>query len=40
MEFDDLLKNMSNTYNYNLNHNVFQTTPKGFDETYKTFCGT
>tara|TARA_B100000674_G_scaffold24381_1_gene17089 strand:- start:1 stop:690 length:690 start_codon:yes stop_codon:yes gene_type:complete len=40
IKFDDLLKNMSNTYNYNLNHNVFQITPKGFDETYKTFCGT
>ena len=40
IKFDDLLKNMSSTYNYNLNHNVFQITPKGFDETYKTFCGT
>jgi len=40
IEFDDLLKKMSNTYNYNLSHNVFQTSPKGFDETYKTFCGT
>ncbi len=39
-EFDKLLDDMSNTYNYKENHNNFQTIPNGFDETYKTFCGT
>ena len=39
-EFEELLSTMSNTYNYNDNHDDFQMTPKGFDESYKTFCGT
>ena len=39
-EFDNLLNLMSHTYNYNVTHDGFQTTPKGFDESYKTFCGT
>ena len=39
-EFDELLISMSNTYNYNVKHIKFQKTPKGFDESYKTFCGT
>jgi len=39
-EFDKLLFDMSNTYNYKENHNNFQTIPNNFDETYKTFCGT
>ena len=28
-----------NPYNYTSNYN-FQNTPEGFDESYKTFCGT
>tara|TARA_Y100001970_G_scaffold285123_1_gene403999 strand:- start:5258 stop:6706 length:1449 start_codon:yes stop_codon:yes gene_type:complete len=39
-EFDELLNLMSNTYNYNAKHNGFQTIPKDFDKSYKTFCGT
>ena len=39
-EFDKLLVFMSNTYNYNVKHIELQKTPKGFDESYKTFCGT
>ena len=37
--FDDLLKLVSNPYNYKSNCS-FQNTPKGFDDSYKTFCGT
>jgi uncharacterized protein YdiU (UPF0061 family) len=39
-EFDKLLSLMSQTYNYSAKHDEFQTIPKGFDKTYKTFCGT
>ena len=39
-EFDELLVSMSNTYNYNVKHIELQKTPNGFDESYKTFCGT
>ena len=39
-EFDKLLNLMSDTYNYNSKHHEFQTIPEGFDESYKTFCGT
>ena len=39
-EFDKLLYLMSRTYNYDVEHNQFQIVPKGFDESYKTFCGT
>ena len=39
-EFDKILHQMSNTYEYDINLDKFQTTPDGFDETYKTFCGT
>ena len=39
-ECDELLSLMSQTYNYKAKHDEFQTVPKGFDETYKTFCGT
>jgi len=36
---DNLLKLISVPYNYASNFK-FQTTPKGFDESYQTFCGT
>ena len=39
-EFEKLLNLMSQTYNYSVKYNEFQTVPKGFDESYKTFCGT
>tara|TARA_Y100001970_G_scaffold278099_1_gene383322 strand:- start:36 stop:1484 length:1449 start_codon:yes stop_codon:yes gene_type:complete len=39
-EFDKLLNNMSKTYSYNITHHELQTTPPGFDDSYKTFCGT
>ena len=39
-EFDKLLILMSNTYNYDVRHDGFQVIPNGFDESYKTFCGT
>ena len=39
-EFDKLLNLMSQTYNYSLEHDKLQTVPEGFDESYKTFCGT
>ena len=39
-EFEKLLDIMSNTYNYDAKHDGFQTIPTGFDESYKTFCGT
>ena len=39
-EFDKLLFLMSNTYNYDVRHDGFQVIPNGFDESYKTFCGT
>ena len=39
-EFEKLLNLMSQTYNYSIKYDEFQTVPKGFDESYKTFCGT
>tara|TARA_B100000945_G_scaffold102235_1_gene80701 strand:+ start:809 stop:2257 length:1449 start_codon:yes stop_codon:yes gene_type:complete len=39
-EFDKLLDIMSNTYNYNVKYDKFQTVPEDFDKSYKTFCGT
>ena len=39
-EIDELLSLMSNAYNYAGKHYGFQVTPDGFDESYKTFCGT
>ena len=39
-EFDGLLKIMSETYNYELDNHELQMSPDGFDDHYKTFCGT
>ena len=39
-EFDKILNRMSHTYDYETKLDEFQTIPKGFDESYKTFCGT
>ena len=39
-EFDGLLKIMSETYNYELDNHELQISPDGFDDHYKTFCGT
>ena len=39
-EFDDLLNIMSTTYDYELNGHKLQVNPDGFDDDYKTFCGT
>jgi len=38
-QLNNLLDLISNPYNYTSNYN-FQTVPKGFDDSYKTFCGT
>ena len=38
-QFNNLLDLVSNPYNYKSDNN-FQTVPKGFDDSYKTFCGT
>ena len=38
-QFNNLLDLVSNPYNYSSNNN-FQTVPNGFDDSYKTFCGT
>ena len=38
-KFNDLLELLSMPYNYTSNFN-FQVTPVGFDDSYKTFCGT
>ena len=38
-QFNDLLNLISNPYNYISNYD-FQSTPDGFDDSYKTFCGT
>ena len=38
-QFNDLLDLLSKPYNYKSNLR-FQTTPEGFDDSYKTFCGT
>jgi len=39
-QFNELLNLISKPYNYKSNHNKFQTIPAGFDDCYKTFCGT
>ena len=39
-QFNKLLDLISKPYDYKLNHNNFQTIPSGFDDNYKTFCGT
>ena len=39
-EFENLLDIMSNTYSCDLKLYEFQKIPKGFDESYNTFCGT
>ena len=38
-KLNNLLDLVSNPYNYTSNHS-FQTVPEGFDDSYKTFCGT
>ena len=38
-EFDDLLDLVSKPYDYKSNY-TFQAVPDGFDDSYKTFCGT
>tara|TARA_B100001123_G_scaffold415154_1_gene515383 strand:- start:200 stop:1645 length:1446 start_codon:yes stop_codon:yes gene_type:complete len=38
-QFDDLLDLVSTPYNYKSNYS-FQNVPEGFDDSYKTFCGT
>ena len=38
-ECNDLIDLVSNPYNYICNYE-FQTTPEGYDSSYKTFCGT
>jgi len=39
-KFNELLNFISKPYDYKPNHNNFQTIPSGFDDNYKTFCGT
>ncbi len=39
-EFDDLLKKMTKTYKYEQDNHKLQINPDGFDDDYKTFCGT
>ena len=39
-QFNELLNLISKPYDYKSNHNKFQTIPSGFDDCYKTFCGT
>jgi uncharacterized protein YdiU (UPF0061 family) len=39
-QFNELLNLISKPYDYKPNHNNFQTIPSGFDDCYKTFCGT
>ena len=38
-DFNDLMKLVSNPYDYKSKHK-FQVNPEGYDDTYKTFCGT
>ena len=38
-EYDNLLNLIKNPYNYETN-NILQIIPDGFDDSYKTFCGT
>jgi len=39
-QFNELLKLISKPYDYKTPHKSLQTIPSGFDERYKTFCGT
>ena len=39
-QFNESLNLISKPYDYKSNHNNFQTIPSGFDDCYKTFCGT
>ena len=39
-QFDELLKLLSKPYDHESNLDNFQTVPEGFDDCYKTFCGT
>ena len=39
-ELDELLRLTSNPYDYGSKQDYFQSIPEGFDESYKTFCGT
>jgi uncharacterized protein YdiU (UPF0061 family) len=39
-QFNELINLISKPYDYKSNHNNFQTIPSGFDDCYKTFCGT
>ena len=38
-ECNNLIELISNPYNYQSRHK-FQTNPQGYDDSYKTFCGT
>ena len=40
LAYYELLNLISKPYDYKSNHNNFQTIPSGFDDCYKTFCGT
>ena len=39
-QFNELLNLISKPYDYKPPHRNFQTNPSGFDDCYKTFCGT
>ena len=39
-QFNELLNLISKPYDYQSDHANFQTIPDGFDDCYKTFCGT
>ena len=39
-QFNELLNLISKPYDYQSDHDNFQTIPDGFDDCYKTFCGT
>ena len=39
-QFNELLNLISKPNDYKSNHDKFQTIPEGFDDCYKTFCGT
>ena len=39
-QFNELINLISKPYNYKPHHKNFQTIPSGFDDCYKTFCGT
>ena len=39
-QFNELLNSLVKSYDYRSKHSDFQTIPEGFDDCYKTFCGT